>query len=91
LPLREYEDRIKDKPLNARTADAPLTGLSDTIKTSENRLRIAAQTQLKSAIITARNAPAHERLITTLRSFDIIGETDNLFLTGRVEALSGRF
>jgi 5'-nucleotidase len=38
---------------------------------------------IRIAIVTARNAPAHERLITTLKNYDI--ETDELFLTGGIE------
>jgi 5'-nucleotidase len=38
---------------------------------------------LRIAIITARNAPAHERLINTLLSLDI--DTDEMFLLGGIE------
>jgi len=38
---------------------------------------------LRIAIITARNAPAHERLVNTLSSLEI--ETDELFLMGGIE------
>ncbi len=38
---------------------------------------------LRVAIVTARNAPAHERLITTLKNYEI--DTDELFLTGGIE------
>ena len=44
----------------------------------------AAYTQLlRIAIVTARNAPSHERLITTLGKLNI--ETDELFLMGGIE------
>jgi 5'-nucleotidase len=44
----------------------------------------ASYTQMvRIAIVTARNAPAHERLINTLLSLEI--ETDELFLTGGIE------
>jgi 5'-nucleotidase len=39
--------------------------------------------QLRIAIVTARNAPAHERLINTLLSLNI--EADELFLLGGIE------
>ena len=38
---------------------------------------------LKTAIITARNAPAHERVVFTLRSMGI--EVDEVFFMGGVE------
>lgn len=38
---------------------------------------------LRISIVTARNAPAHERLINTLASLDI--DTDELFLLGGIE------
>jgi 5'-nucleotidase len=38
---------------------------------------------LKTAIITARNAPAHERAINTLKSWNV--EVDEMFLLGGIE------
>jgi len=38
---------------------------------------------LKTAIITARNAPAHERAINTLKAWDVT--VDNLFILGGIE------
>lgn len=38
---------------------------------------------LKTAIITARNAPAHERAINTLKDWDV--EVDEMFLLGGIE------
>jgi 5'-nucleotidase len=38
---------------------------------------------LKTAIITARNAPAHERAINTLKEWDV--EVDEMFLLGGIE------
>ncbi len=83
LPLfHEYEDANRDKPLNAGPLMPLLQGLSRLQKIQKTGSN-SGQSPIKVAIITARNAPAHERLITTLRSFEI--ETDNLFLTGGVE------
>jgi 5'-nucleotidase len=83
LPLfHEYEDLNREKPLNAGPLMPLLQGLSRLQKIQKTGSN-SGQSPIKVAIITARNAPAHERLITTLRSFDI--ETDNLFLTGGVE------
>ena len=38
---------------------------------------------MKTAIITARNAPAHERAINTLKDWDV--EVDEMFLLGGIE------
>lgn len=38
---------------------------------------------LKTAIVTARNAPAHERVVTTLRSLDV--EVDEVFFLGGID------
>ncbi len=38
---------------------------------------------LKTSILTARNAPSHERAINTLRSWDV--EVDEMILTGGIE------
>ncbi|MDO4770600.1 5'-nucleotidase [Porphyromonas sp.] len=38
---------------------------------------------LKTAIVTARNAPAHERMVTTLRSLDV--EVDEVFFLGGID------
>lgn len=38
---------------------------------------------LKTAIITARNAPAHERVVTTLKEWDI--DVDQVFFLGGIE------
>ena len=83
LPLfHEYEDANKDKPLNAGPLMPMLQGLSRLQKVQRTGSN-SNEKAIKVSIITARNAPAHERLITTLKSFDI--ETDSLFLTGGVE------
>ena len=38
---------------------------------------------LKTAIITARNAPAHERVITTLKNWEV--EVDDAFFLGGID------
>lgn len=43
----------------------------------------AEQTQIRTAIITSRNAPAHERVITTLRDWGI--EVDETFFLGGID------
>ena len=43
----------------------------------------AGETVIRTAIITARNAPAHERVVNTLRSWGI--HTDEIFFLGGIE------
>jgi 5'-nucleotidase len=38
---------------------------------------------LKTSIVTARNAPAHERVVTTLKNWDI--DVDQVFFLGGIE------
>ena len=38
---------------------------------------------LKTAIVTARNAPAHERVVTTLKEWNI--DVDQVFFLGGIE------
>jgi 5'-nucleotidase len=42
-----------------------------------------AKAKIRVAIVTARNAPAHERVITTLRNFDI--QVDDAFFVGGID------
>lgn len=86
LPLfQEHEIRHKDRPL----APGPLMPLLDRLSHLQKleRAKSAADrayTQmLRIAIVTARGAPAHERLINTLRALEL--ETDELFLLGGME------
>jgi 5'-nucleotidase len=81
----KHEDDNRDKPLHS----GPLMPLLQRISQFQKLERQKAQhdtgyTQmLRIAIVTARNAPAHERLVNTLSSLEI--ETDELFLMGGIE------
>lgn len=83
--FHSHEKEFKEIPLHS----GPLMPLLQRISLFQNLERKKAQddpayTQMvRIAIVTARNAPAHERLITTLASLEI--ETDELFLTGGIE------
>ncbi len=80
-----HELELRDKPLHS----GPLMPLLQRISVLQKMERQKAQgdpayTQmLRIAIITARNAPSHERLVSTLESLDI--DTDELFLLGGIE------
>lgn len=86
LPLfHHYEVENKDKPLK----DGPLMPLLRRI--SEIQKMEAAnvgrsnnpEKSVLISIVTARNAPAHERLLNTMKHLGL--EADGLFLTGGIE------
>ncbi|MBL8187423.1 MAG: 5'-nucleotidase [Acidobacteria bacterium] len=83
--FHEYERLNREKPLHS----GPLMPLLQRISFFQKMERKKAEedhsyTQmLRIAIVTARNAPSHERLINTLSSLDI--DTDELFLLGGIE------
>lgn len=83
--FHEHERLNREKPLQS----GPLMPLLKRISQFQKLERQKAQddssyTQMvKIAVVTARNAPSHERLINTLSSLEI--DTDELFLTGGIE------
>jgi 5'-nucleotidase len=83
--FQHYEQRNRDKPLK----DGPLMPLLKKISffqklEHKKAIEDPSYTQmLRISIVTARNAPAHERLINTLASLEI--DTDELFLLGGIE------
>ncbi len=86
LPLFHHHERIKrEQPLNSGPMLPLLKKISDLQKLESSKPANANDTRkhVRIAILTARNAPAHERLITTLEKYEIT--TDELFLTGGIE------
>lgn len=81
----EHERINKEKPLQS----GPLMPLLRKISQFQKLERQKAQTDptyiqmVRIAVVTARNAPAHERLVNTLLALEI--DTDELFLTGGIE------
>jgi 5'-nucleotidase len=53
------------------------------LQESQRQGGYSAPTRLRTAIVTARNAPAHERVINTLKSWGIY--TDEIFFLGGIE------
>ncbi|CAN5417354.1 5'-nucleotidase [soil metagenome] len=86
LPLfHHYEVTNKDKPLK----DGPLmpllqriSGIQKMERESQSRMN-SPDKAVRISIVTARNAPAHERLLNTMKNLGI--EADELFLTGGIE------
>ncbi len=83
--FHEHEKIKRNQPLN----DGPLMPLLKRLSKFQKLERAKSEENseyeqlLRIAIITARNAPAHERLINTLASLDI--DTDEMFLLGGIE------
>lgn len=83
--FHEHEQKLRDMPLRAGPLMPLLLKISEFQKLERQKAQnMAEYTQmLRIAIVTARNAPAHERLITTLANAGI--DTDELFLLGGIE------
>ena len=86
LPLfHNYEAVNKDRPLK-RGPLMPLlhkiSAIQKIEKTSATRVN-DPQKAVRVSVVTARNAPAHERMMNTLKHEGI--EIDELFLTGGIE------
>jgi 5'-nucleotidase len=83
--FHEHEKQYKDKPLQAGPLMPLLVKISEFQKLERQKAQnMSEYTQmLRIAIITARNAPSHERLVKTLSDAGI--ETDELFLLGGIE------
>lgn len=82
---RLYESSKKSEPLSP----GPLEPLLKKISSFQQMERNFSAThpeyvpKIKTSIVTARNAPAHERMIRTLNSWGI--EVDSLFLLGGMD------
>ncbi len=83
--FHEHEKRLRDMPLRAGPLMPLLLKISEFQKLERQKAQnMAEYTQMiRIAIVTARNAPAHERLITTLANAGI--DADELFLLGGIE------
>ena len=83
--FHEHERKFRDKPLQSGPLMPLLLKISAFQKLERQKSQnMAEYTQmLRIAILTARNAPAHERMIYTLAEAGI--DVDELFLLGGIE------
>jgi 5'-nucleotidase len=83
--FQEHEEKLKEEPINAGLMKDFFTKLSGFQKLENKKLANDPNYKkiLHTAIVTARNAPAHERAINTLRSWDV--EVDGMFFLGGIE------
>lgn len=82
---RAYETENASNPLSAGPLE-PLLKKISTFRKMEKRRAEKDPTYtpiLRTAIVTARNAPAHERVLTTLKEWDI--DVDQLFFLGGMD------
>lgn len=81
----DREAELADVPLKNGPLEPLLKGISnfqrmEKIKASKDS---TYKPMLQTAIVTARNAPAHERVLTTLKAWKI--EVDQMFFLGGIE------
>ena len=74
----ENEIRNADTPL----PEGPFAPLLKTLSFLQNEFE-GAQRPIRTALVTARNAPAHERVIRTLRAWDV--KIDEAFFLGGMD------
>ncbi|MBQ2863048.1 MAG: 5'-nucleotidase [Clostridia bacterium] len=74
----ENEIRHADTPL----PEGPFAPLLKTLSFLQNEFE-GAQRPIRTALVTARNAPAHERVIRTLRAWDV--KIDEAFFLGGMD------
>ena len=75
----EYEKENANKPL----PEGPFAKLLKTISFVQQQFKGAKEVPIRTALVTARNAPAHERVIRTLRAWNV--RIDEVFFLGGVE------
>lgn len=81
----QHEEQLANEPLSAGPLE-PLLEKISLFQKMERKMVEADPTYkpiLQTAIVTARNAPAHERVLTTLKNRDI--EVDQMFFLGGVD------
>ena len=75
--FQEHEKRNAQKPL----PDGPFAKLLRTLASVQSNSKLP-QTPIRTALVTARNSPAHERVIRTLRTWGV--RVDETFFLGGV-------
>ena len=75
----KHEEENAKKPL----PEGPFAKLLKTISLIQNQFKEAEKMPIRTALVTARNTPAHERVIRTLRAWDV--RIDEAFFLGGIE------
>ena len=79
LAFSEHEKENANKPL----PEGPFAKLLKTISFVQQQFKDVSTVPIRTALVTARNAPAHERVIRTLRAWNV--RIDEVFFLGGVE------
>lgn len=81
----DHEQKMKDIPLNGGPIGDLLKKISgfQKLEARKNKKDPTYQPILNTAIITARNAPAHERVVSTLKNMDI--NVNQVFFLGGID------
>jgi len=74
----EHEQKNAQKPL----PEGPFAKLLKTISIIQQKFP-EGEAPIRTALVTARNAPAHERVVRTLRAWNV--RTDEVFFLGGIE------
>ena len=82
---REYEEANASKPLGSGPLNQLLAKISQIQKMEDKKVQEDPNYKriIKTAIVTARNAPAHERVLTTLQNYGI--SVDTTILLGYIK------
>ncbi len=75
----KHEEENAKKPL----PEGPFAKLLKTISLIQNQFKDTDEMPIRTALVTARNTPAHERVIRTLRAWDV--RIDEAFFLGGIE------
>ncbi|MDR0940216.1 MAG: 5'-nucleotidase [Mediterranea sp.] len=83
--FHQHEEAHADEPLKIGPVGELLKRVSNLQQLERQKRQEDAdyQPMIKTAIITARNAPAHERVINTLKAWDV--EVDEAFFLGGIQ------
>lgn len=81
----EHEMELANNPLDVGPLEALLKSISifQLMEKRKRELNGSYKSILQTAIVTARNAPAHERVVTTLKYWGI--EVDQIFFLGGMD------
>ena len=77
--FEEHEEKNAKNPLS----EGPFAKLLKTISLVQSQFKDSNEIPIRTALVTARNAPAHERVIRTLHAWNV--RIDEAFFMGGVE------
>lgn len=81
----EHEKKLSNQPLNVGPLETLLKRISifQLMEKRKREMDSSYKTILQTSIVTARNAPAHERVLTTLKHWGV--DVDQIFFLGGMD------